>query len=667
MINRNWLGELADKNLFLPALRQLWREYQTEPKEKTLNELVGFAKAALKFGDFLLCLEVVDVSPPLVSKSAALRFLKARALTQTGRTETARALLQEIIQEGNADCDTYSLIGRSYKDDWTVSRNSETLQKAILAYRKAAELYPADYYPLINVASLELFVENTSEATRLAEATLVLCAKAQESGQDDSWLHATIGEACVCLGRIEEARIALRDYVAKLSAGSGLGLRDLCTTRRQIRLVLAQQNLDRNTLDDCFPIPSAVVFAGHMIDAPDRAANRQRFPADLAPMVVDAIAKVLRENRAQIGFSSAAAGADILFAEQLLERGGELHLVLSGPEESFRERSVEYLKDSGWVQRFGEVIARATDVTLASNHHPGDDSKTYQFAMLVMCGLAGKFAAQIGLDLFALALWDGRAGDGGGGSADFAQFWNDYNRSARPGEQVQLILISPQSLRPKLKEEWSEGEPERSSQLRRMGSGVSSMRQAIQAILFADVVSFSKLPEQELPQFVRCYMGRVSALIDERAVDPRTQSVLAPISVNTWGDAFFMIFDAVAEAGLFALRMQEMLVAPPVGRADWKKEGLPEDLSIRIALHAGPVYSVVDPVTRGLSFIGRHVNLAARLEPITAHGEVFCTEGFAAMAFVDGVREFGCEFLGRRPLAKSFGEMAIFRVRRTSR
>jgi hypothetical protein len=67
-------------------------------------------------------------------------------------------------------------------------------------------------------------------------------------------------------------------------------------------------------------------------------------------------------------------------------------------------------------------------------------------------------------------------------------------------------------------------------------------------------------------------------------------------------------------------------------------------------------------MTRKWSFTGRHVILAARLEPITAHGEVFCTEGFAAMAFADG----GCEFLGRRELAKSFGEMAIFRVRRTA-
>jgi hypothetical protein len=94
-------------------------------------------------------------------------------LTQTGRTESARALLQEIIEEGNADCDTYSLIGRSYKDEWSVNQNSATLHDAVLAYRKAAELYPADYYPLINVASLELFARNSPEAAKVAEATLV--------------------------------------------------------------------------------------------------------------------------------------------------------------------------------------------------------------------------------------------------------------------------------------------------------------------------------------------------------------------------------------------------------------------------------------------------------------------------------------------------------------
>jgi class 3 adenylate cyclase len=155
--------------------------------------------------------------------------------------------------------------------------------------------------------------------------------------------------------------------------------------------------------------------------------------------------------------------------------------------------------------------------------------------------------------------------------------------------------------------------------------------------------------------------------MDERVFDLQNQSVSAPISVNTWGDAFYMIFNSVAEAGRFALRMQEVLVPPPVGRADWKKVGLPDDLSIRIALHAGPVYSAVDPVTRELSFYGSHVILAARLEPVTARGEVYCTEGFAAMAFVDGVRDFRCEFMGRRALAKSFGEMAVFRVCRIGR
>jgi hypothetical protein len=173
-----------------------------------------------------------------------------------------------------------------------------------------------------------------------------------------------------------------------------------------------------------------------MIDAQDREASRQRFSADLAPLVAEAIGKALNEKQAEFGFSSAAAGADILFAEQLLERDGELHLVLSGPEESFRGRSVEYLKDDTWVHRFGEVMAQATNLTLASNHHPSDDSRT------------------------------------------------------RLGEQVHLIRIYSQSLRPKMIEEWSKEELGCSPKLRQTASGISSMWQAIHAILFADVVSF---------------------------------------------------------------------------------------------------------------------------------------------------------------------------------
>ncbi len=665
--SRNWLEELTRNSLSIPALRQLWREYQIEPKEKGPGELAGFAKAALKAGDFLLCLEVVDFSPGVLAECAALRFLKARALTQTGSTNSARELLEEIVRDGDADCDTYSLIGRSYKDDWSVNQSPETLREAILAYRKAAELYPASYYPLVNVASLELFAGNSAEAEHIAEKALALCAKVRATDPEDPWLHATIGEALVCLGRIEEARSAFRDYASMSSTVFAPGLRDLCSTRRQVRLILAQRNLGRNTLDDCFPIPSVVVFAGHMIDAPDRAQNRQRFPTDLAPIVGEAIGKILSEKRVQIGFSSAAAGGDILFAEQLFERKGEIHLVLTGPVKGFRERSVEYLKDSVWVQRFDEVINRAASVALASNHHPSEDSETYQFGMLVMCGLAGKFAAQIGLDLFALALWDGKPGDGGGGTADFVQFWNNFNRSARSGEKVPVILISPESLRPNLTLGSSEPDDESLSKMSRSGSGTSSPRQVIHAILFADVVGFSKLAELALPRFVRSYMRAVSALMDEGGIDRENRPIQAPILVNTWGDAFYMVFESVAGAGQFALRMQEALVPPPVGRADWTKEGLPADLSIRIALHAGPVYSAVDPVTREFSYFGSHVVLAARLEPVTAHGEVFCTEGFAAMAFVEKIREFSCEYLGRRELAKSFGEMAVFRVCRTKR
>jgi hypothetical protein len=45
--------------------------------------------------------------------------------------------------------------------------------------------------------------------------------------------------------------------------------------------------------------------------------------------------------------------------------------------------------------------------------------------------------------------------------------------------------------------------------------------------------------------------------------------------------------------------------------------GLLSGLSLRIALHSGPVYKFTDPVTGDRSYGGTHVSRTARMEPIT--------------------------------------------------
>jgi class 3 adenylate cyclase len=57
---------------------------------------------------------------------------------------------------------------------------------------------------------------------------------------------------------------------------------------------------------------------------------------------------------------------------------------------------------------------------------------------------------------------------------------------------------------------------------------------------------------------------------------------------------------------------------------DWSKKGL-RSLNLRIGLHAGPVYSCIDPVTQRTNYIGAHVSRAARIEPITPVGQVYAS------------------------------------------
>src|SRR6185437_2205856 len=102
----------------------------------------------------------------------------------------------------------------------------------------------------------------------------------------------------------------------------------------------------------------------------------------------------------------------------------------------------------------------------------------------------------------------------------------------------------------------------------------------------------------------------------------RSQS--AAVVKSTWGDGLYLVFATVQEAGLFALDLSDLVTG-----ADWASRGLPENLSLRIALHAGPVYGCRDPITGTWNYTGTHVSRAARIEPITPAGEVYASQAFA--------------------------------------
>jgi class 3 adenylate cyclase len=169
-------------------------------------------------------------------------------------------------------------------------------------------------------------------------------------------------------------------------------------------------------------------------------------------------------------------------------------------------------------------------------------------------------------------------------------------------------------------------------------------------MLFADAVGFSQLSEDQIPAYVSAFLGAVADL------NRRTSSRFEHVA--TWGDGIYMVFADVADAGRYALELSALANA-----FDRKATGLPEGFNLRIALHCGPVYCGVDPVTGLPMYTGPHASRAARIEPITPPGQVYASSAFAAVAAANGVRDFSLDYVGRIPLAKGYGTLGLYHVR----
>jgi class 3 adenylate cyclase len=364
-------------------------------------------------------------------------------------------------------------------------------------------------------------------------------------------------------------------------------------------------------------IPGIVVFAGHLIDRPERSTAR--FPAELEPAVRAAIQSRIKKIAPGFGYASAGCGADILFFEALLESGGEAHVVLPYEKEQFIKDSVAFA-NSDWVNRFERILERATSVTTASSERIEEGSMSFEYANLLLFGLAEIRARQLETNLVPLAIWDKKPGDGPGGTASVVEHWQNLDLDV---QVIDLAKILKREIGVRVKTRTAGSRGTRQSKGR--GSAKASLPTRIMAMLFADAVNFSKLTEQQIPLFLNYFLGAIGKLI--------STSPHAPIIKNTWGDGLYFVFDDVKHAGLFALELCELMV-----QTNWGKTGLPRAINLRIALHAGPVYACVDPVTEQPSYTGTHVSRAARIEPITPPGQVYASQAFAALAAAQGVR-----------------------------
>jgi class 3 adenylate cyclase len=508
------------------------------------------------------------------------------------------------------------------------------LRRSTAAYGEAYRL-TGGYWTGINAATLALISGDEAGAKALAASVRAQCLRTlEEQVADDYWLLATLGEAALVLGEQERAA----EFYDRAAQSAGRRYADLQSSRRNARLILQWRNADATSIEAVLQIPRVVAFSGHMIDRPDR--RLPRFPAEHEAAVAEAVRRNLDEVRAGFGYSSAACGADILFLEAMLERGAEVEVVLPYDREEFRHDSVAFRPDGNWSARFDAVLSRAARVVIASKQKLMAGGVSFEYANELVFGLATIRATQLETSLSCLAVWDRRAGDGAGGTASVVEHWQ------RAGHNPKIIdigrIVAIESGAPIAPTSAGDAQLAPREADRVAGSKVLAM-------LFADAVGFSKLTEAEVPPFVRRFIGAIADLLNRYS-----PHVLAR---NTWGDGLYFVFETVESAASYALDLSDL-----VSGTDWSEHGLPSDLSLRIALHAGPVYEEQDPITDRTSFFGTHVSRAARIEPITPPGRVYASEPFAALAAAHQAKGFHCEYAGQTPMAKGFGTFPTYSV-----
>jgi class 3 adenylate cyclase len=559
--------------------------------------------------------------------SPEMRYVAVLALARAGATERAQRRYAELELGGIARdgvvperlaVDIVALDARLAKDRALSSGGPD--REALM--RRAASRYrdlfdqTRDWYPGINAASLTLLAGNLETAQALAESVLDACRDHVPRDELDTYyLYATEAEAAVIRGEGERA-------LRSLERASETGITDyaaMATTRRQLRLVCEARAIDPAPLLAALEPPTVVHYLGHRIGP--------RFPAASEDVVRAEIERKLDRKRVGFAFGSLASGGDILFAEALLARGAELHLVFPFEIEEFARVSVAEA-GARWPERFRACLDRATRKTFATEDEYLGDDGLFAYASRLAMGLTIMRARFLETTPLQMAVWDGRQPLGQAGTATDVALWKSR------GFPAEIIRTAPENDR-------ASDAPAAAKADRSAG------RRRVVAMLFGDVKGFSKLRERQLPSFVTTVLGTLASTLCryERHVAFR----------NTWGDGLYVVFDDLAAAAECALELRDQ-----VALIDPQEHGLPEDLGLRLGGHVGPVFELADPVLGARGYFGSHVSRTARIEPVTPEGQVYVSEPFAAQLALDAGDRFGWEYVGHVQAAKGYGKMRMY-------
>ena len=563
----------------------------------------------------------------------ALEHRAVLALARAGATEEAARRFDRYALGRSSDEEILALRARIAKDAALACGGGERRGGA----RSAARLYGAifartgGYYPAINAATLWLISGDRGRAQGLAETALNILARNRERSY---WAAATEAEARLLSGDQRSTSRALQ-RTASLHDGDYAAL---ASTRRQLRMICDLKGIDPQILR-ALAGPGVVHFCGHQIGG--HASGR--FPPKAEAAVAARIAEVVKRDPPGYAYGSLAGGADILWAEALLKAGSELHIVLPFARGEFVAASVTP-SGSGWVERFDRCLDEASSVRFATDDAYRGDEVLFRYCSELAMGLALLRARYLDAEVRQLTVWDEGRAHGAAGTAIDVATWR------RRGGAVTLIRPTVDSPVAEVIDPLAPVNPSRDLIPDDRPDAPPHARM-VRAMLFADVKGFSLLSDEESLTFANRVLGAFATVLERYRDDVRHR--------RTWGDALFLVLTDAPAAARCALDLQDAIAS-----IDFAAVGLPGHLALRLGAHLGPVFRYHDPVIDGPDFTGSHVSRAARIEPVTPPGAVYVTEPFAAALVLAGQRDLTCDYVGHMPMAKDYGRLRMYRLRR---
>ncbi|MDI9870724.1 hypothetical protein [Flectobacillus roseus] len=131
-----------------------------------------------------------------------------------------------------------------------------------------------------------------------------------------------------------------------------------------------------------------------------------------------------------VGIAGAAAGGDIIFHEILIKLGVSSQLYLAYPKEEYKEKSVSYAGNN-WIKRYDNLTQFLPVYILDRVDNEFDNiweqTNLWMFEEAIKSGKS---------NFTLLALWDGKTGDGKGGTSHMISIAKEI------GAKVKIIDIN---------------------------------------------------------------------------------------------------------------------------------------------------------------------------------------------------------------------------------